>query len=275
MDPPGKNPAEVNRLTLVAHYDSKLHPTGFIGATDSAAPCAMILHVAKVLTKAIQAKWKEMARKEVEEGWFDLDDPVGLQILFLDGEEAFVQWTDEDSLYGARALAEQWEAETYGVSSSERGRNKLANISLFLLLDLLGAKEPHIPSYFKTTHWAYQHLAKLEKRFRDGKVFASHKSAPKNWLVDAEKSSAQIYQYGGIQDDHIPFLKRGVEVLHIIPNPFPNVWHTKDDDGEHLHMETTKDWAGLVTAFVAEWMELEEFFNELPKLEKRSFKTEL
>jgi glutaminyl-peptide cyclotransferase len=26
----------------------------------------------------------------------------GLQILFLDGEEAFKSWTDDDSLYGAR-----------------------------------------------------------------------------------------------------------------------------------------------------------------------------
>ena len=26
----------------------------------------------------------------------------GVQILLLDGEEAFVSWTDSDSLYGAR-----------------------------------------------------------------------------------------------------------------------------------------------------------------------------
>lgn len=30
---------------------------------------------------------------------------------------------------------------------------------------------------------------------------------------------------GGIDDDHRPFLKRGVSVLHVISTPFPHVWH--------------------------------------------------
>jgi len=32
---------------------------------------------------------------------------VTLQLVFFDGEEAFVRWTDEDSLYGSRHLAKQ------------------------------------------------------------------------------------------------------------------------------------------------------------------------
>ena len=31
------------RLVVSAHYDSKINPEGFIGAIDSAAPCAMLL----------------------------------------------------------------------------------------------------------------------------------------------------------------------------------------------------------------------------------------
>lgn len=31
---------------------------------------------------------------------------VTLQLIFLDGEEAFVEWSEKDSLYGARHLAE-------------------------------------------------------------------------------------------------------------------------------------------------------------------------
>jgi len=27
-------------------------------------------------------------------------------------------------------------------------------------------------------------------------------------------------------DDHLPFLHRGVSVLHVIAEPFPHVWHT-------------------------------------------------
>lgn len=63
-----------------------------------------------------------------------------------------------------------------------------------------------------------------------------------------------------IQDDHVPFMARGVEILHIIPTPFPTVWHRMEDDGEHLDMDTTDDWALIVTAFVSEWMDLEGFF---------------
>jgi hypothetical protein len=52
----------------------------------------------------------------------------------------------------------------------------------------------------------------------------------------------------GIQDDHLPFIMRGVPILHVIPSPFPDVWHKMVDDGEHLDMGTTRDWARIVTA---------------------------
>jgi hypothetical protein len=31
------------------------------------------------------------------------------QIIFFDGEEAYQQWTETDSLYGARHLADRWQ----------------------------------------------------------------------------------------------------------------------------------------------------------------------
>ena len=96
-DPPGVSAGDVSRLTLVAHYDSKLTPTGFIGAIDSAAPCAMLLHVARSLEDALKAKWA--ADGDSLDG---LGGAQGVQIVLLDGEEAFVEWTDDDSLYGAR-----------------------------------------------------------------------------------------------------------------------------------------------------------------------------
>jgi hypothetical protein len=99
-DPPWASTGDVSRLTLVAHFDSKLTPKGFIGATDSAAPCAMLLHVARSIDSALTARWKKMQ----DDGEVDdlLESAEGVQILLLDGEEAFVRWTDTDSLYGAR-----------------------------------------------------------------------------------------------------------------------------------------------------------------------------
>lgn len=95
-DPPGSNPGDVGRLAVVAHYDSKLTPEGFIGATDSAAPCAMLMHMARSVDAALTKMWKEKGDE------LELDEQKGVQILFLDGEEAFKTWTDDDSLYGAR-----------------------------------------------------------------------------------------------------------------------------------------------------------------------------
>jgi hypothetical protein len=98
-EPPWVKPGQSNLLTLVAHYDSKYTPEGFIGATDSAAPCAMLMHVARSIDKYVTQMHDEMADLG-EGGTVEMD--MGVQILLLDGEEAFVRWTDEDSLYGSR-----------------------------------------------------------------------------------------------------------------------------------------------------------------------------
>lgn len=96
-----------------------------------------------------------------------------------------------------------------------------------------------------------------------------------NFLTEAEKTG-NAFLGGFVQDDHVPFMARGVDILHIIPTPFPDVWHYITDDGEHLDMATVEDWTLLITAFVAEWMDLEGHFEF--KTHKRSVggeKTEL
>ena len=152
-----------------------------------------------------------------------------------------------------RALAEAWEATSH--SSTSIFKNQLSSISLFVLLDLLGAKNPNIPSYFPTTHWAYKHLAKVEARLRKLNLLES--TPPRPFLPAAAKMPQTSRGY--IADDHIPFMQRGVQILHVIPNPFPAQWHKMTDDADHLDMPTVKDWAKIVTGFVAEWMEVGAF----------------
>ena len=91
---------DVARLTLAAHYDSLRLPEGFVGAIDSAAPCALLMHVARAVDDALTRKWDDLAASGM--AGLGLEDERGLQILFLDGEEAWVSWTETDSLYGAR-----------------------------------------------------------------------------------------------------------------------------------------------------------------------------
>ena len=100
--------------------------------------------------------------------------------------------------------------------------NNLSSIDLFVLFDLLGDAHPRIPSYFPTTHWAYTIMSKIEKQLRSQALSFSGKD--QNWLIEGEKYDTNIFK-GGIEDDHIPFLRRGVEVLHIIPVFSPKYFH--------------------------------------------------
>jgi hypothetical protein len=96
-------PGSASFLTLVAHYDSKVTPEGFIGATDSAAPCAVLMDVARQVEGYLVKLWASSAAAGAAAGrGKDGGMEQGVQILLLDGEEAFVSWTDTDSLYGAR-----------------------------------------------------------------------------------------------------------------------------------------------------------------------------
>lgn len=170
-----------------------------------------------------------------------------------------------------RALAEAWEATPYAPLSTFS--SPLGSISLFVLLDLLGAVGPNVPSYFQTTHWAYQRMAALEERMRKLQVLSS--SPAGHFLPEAGKAAAQ-FSRGFVEDDHVPFMARGVEILHIIPHPFPSVWHTMADTGANLDIPTVDDWAKIVTAFTAEWMELDGLLPKLPaRRDAREAKTEL
>lgn len=125
-----------------------------------------------------------------------------------------------------------------------------------MLLDLLGSESPIVPSYFPTTHWAYKHLSSMETRLRDLKILESNPNTP--FLPDVNMTMAR---HGGISDDHLPFIYQGVEVLHVIPSPFPRVWHKMQDDGEHLDGKTVRDWARIVAGFVLEWLDMMEVWD--------------
>lgn len=98
-EPPWVKEGQSNLLTLAAHYDSLITPEGFIGATDSAVPCAILMHVARYIDKFITQMHDEMSALG-EGGTVAMD--MGVQIILFDGEEAFQRWSETDSLYGSR-----------------------------------------------------------------------------------------------------------------------------------------------------------------------------
>ena len=127
-------------VLFTGHYDSKISPKGFLGATDSAVPCAQMLNLAHT----IQMDLDDQKRSESE---------LTLQFLFLDGEEAFKTWTHTDSIYGARHLAAKLDKESY--SHQNVVGKSIERMDIFVLLDLLGAKDPQIFSIQKPTDVSY------------------------------------------------------------------------------------------------------------------------
>ncbi|CAO3570825.1 unnamed protein product [Mortierella alpina] len=289
-----KNPKAENRLVLAAHFDSKYFPPKdtkpasewnggedtepFVAATDSAAPCAILLDVAASLDRALDQPGRT-------------DKDTTLQIVFFDGEEAFVDWTATDSVYGSRHLAEKWAKQTVPRSRTATGRNggstanNLEGIEMMVLLDLLGAEKPTIPSYFSTTQWAHRHTMSIEQRLWDAKLHGAQILSKKRAKGDGSDSDAEAgglegeeqtedemdqlepeepvqgflssaAPWGGIDDDHRPFLERGVPIFHVIPSPFPTVWHTLSDNADVISEEVVEGWANIFRTFTVEYLHL-------------------
>ena len=100
---------------------------------------------------------------------------------------------------------------------------ELDGIEHLILLDLLGAPNPSILSYFTDTAWLFDSLASAERRLHECGVLAEGATAFQSFFVPRRVNELNR---GYVADDHIPFLRKGVNVLHVIPYPFPSVWHT-------------------------------------------------
>nr|XP_003230733.2 PREDICTED: glutaminyl-peptide cyclotransferase-like protein [Anolis carolinensis] len=229
------DPSAPSRLALACHYDSKYFPPDekgrvFLGATDSAVPCSILLELATALDKELLKSKKQSSK-------------VTLQLVFFDGEEAFHEWSPTDSLYGARHLAQRM-AQT----PHRPGINQLQAISLFVLLDLLGARQPIIRNHFPATAGWFERLLGLEKRLHRLGLLESH---PQEQLYFQPEPFYHL-----IEDDHVPFLQKGVPILHLIATPFPEVWHTMEDTEAHLHPPTVQNLCTILAAFLAEYLHL-------------------
>ncbi|XP_016340130.1 glutaminyl-peptide cyclotransferase-like [Sinocyclocheilus anshuiensis] len=234
------DPSAPRRLLLACHHDSKILPADpktpkrvFVGASDSAIPCAMILELATALDTQLKALKLQRSA-------------VTLQLVFFDGEEAFEEWTETDSLYGSRHLAELM-ARTPHPSGSTK-TTLLQAVDLLVLLDLLGGPEPLIVNHFDNTARWFDRLIAAEKRLHKQGLLTSHPSEQSYFRKD--------FYLGPVQDDHIPFLNRGVPVLHLIPTPFPVFWHTLDDAEERMHRPTVENLTRILAIFVAEYLSL-------------------
>lgn len=239
------NPLACRRLVLACHYDSLIiKKKTFVGATDSAVPCAMMINLAKILDKELRYQQQ-------------LKDILTLQMIFFDGEEAFERWSKTDSLYGSRHLAKLWNTKKFPQGNNdEYCKNHgdfvsfLDRMDVLVLLDLIGAPNPTFYSYFLDTHSLYMELVDIEQKLNHLKYIESHPPETKTTYFSKSFTLARI------EDDHIPFMKKNVPILHIIPSPFPSVWHQESDNSENLHHPTINNLNKIIVSFVAEYLRL-------------------
>jgi glutaminyl-peptide cyclotransferase len=167
-------------ILLLTHYDTK-RLANFVGAEDGGSSTGVMLEMARLLC-ARQGK-------EANSVW----------IAFLDGEEAIVDWTDTDSVYGSRELAARMALS-----------GDLKRVKAVILADMIGQKDLEIPKETGSTRWLTDLVWSTAARLGYGNVFVA-RDMP-------------------IEDDHQPFLKRGVPAVDLIDfDGFQPYWHTPQD----------------------------------------------
>ncbi|XP_062129358.1 glutaminyl-peptide cyclotransferase-like [Drosophila sulfurigaster albostrigata] len=222
------NPQAENFLALACHYDSKYFPNdpGFVGATDSAVPCAILLNTAKTLNTYLLQQFRN--RRD-----------LGLMMIFFDGEEAFRDWTNSDSVYGSRHLAKKLARS----GQANLGQRYIDRIEVLVLLDLIGARNPKFSSFYENTHGLHSSLVQIEQSLRS----AGHLKGNNRMFLNRPAGSL-------VDDDHRPFLEENVPILHLIATPFPDVWHTPRDNAANLHYPSIRYFNRVFRSFVYEYL---------------------
>ena len=186
-----------DRIILASHFDTKLFKEfRFVGASDSGSSTAALLELARSLK--------------------DRPRPFTIELLFLDGEEALVEWSATDSTYGSRH---------YVVAA--RAAGTLPSIKALVLLDMIGDKDLNIKRESRSTSWLTDLIWAAARRL----------GYQRHFLAEATP----------IDDDHVPFLEAGVAAVDIIDLDY-GAWHTADDTLQNVSADSLKVVGEVVLA---------------------------
>lgn len=174
-------------IAITGHFDTKFFPgRKFVGASDGGSSTGLLLELARVLARQPR-----------------IDD---VYLAFLDGEEAFGEWSDSDSLYGSRHLAERWGHD-----------GTLLRLKGLINVDMIGDKNLDISQ-------------------------ETNGSAALNKLIwqtasDLGYKAFFISQQIAEEDDHIPFIRAGAPAVDLIDIDYPP-WHTDTDTMDKLSAQS-------------------------------------
>jgi glutaminyl-peptide cyclotransferase len=183
---PGSKPQVI---AITGHYDTKAFDNmRFVGASDGGSSAAWLLEFARC-TK-------------------DLKLDTTLEFIFYDGEEAVVEWTDDDSVYGSR----------HDVDRRVRNKN-LNDLKAMILVDMIGDKNLNIKKETQSTRWLKDIIWGTAQSLGYGREFPNEEQE--------------------ISDDHIPYLKAGVPSVDLIDFDYP-AWHTAADTLDKVSAHSLK-----------------------------------
>lgn len=118
---------------------------------------------------------------------------------------------------------------------------------MLVLLDLIGSTNARFVCTFPNTCVLNKRLRDIEDKLKASSSLKKVSNGPANIFMNQFRGS-------GVADDHIPFLRRSVPVLHLIPTSFPAVWHTKADDGQRLDQQAILNFNKVMRVFVVEYL---------------------
>jgi Zn-dependent M28 family amino/carboxypeptidase len=168
-----------DRIALATHYDTKLfREFRFVGASDGASSTAAVLELGRVL-KARQNEYT-------------------IELLFFDGEEAFVDWyKNNDNTYGSR----------HYVQAAQKA-GTLSGLKALVLLDMVGDRSLTIRRDTNSTRWLTDIIWAAAAKLGHRTSFLNEETA--------------------VEDDHLNFVRAGVPSVDIIDLEYP-AWHTAQD----------------------------------------------
>jgi Zn-dependent M28 family amino/carboxypeptidase len=173
------------RIVIGGHYDTKrFKEFPFVGASDGASSAAFLLELARALKGRT--------------------NPLPIELLFLDGEEATLRDWDvktTDHTYGSR----------YYVQEATR-RGDVRNIRAFILIDMVADRDLDISREQDSTPWLTDAIWNAARRLNHPEF---------------------LEQATPIEDDHDEFLAAGIPSVDVIDLDYPQ-WHQPTDDLQHV-----------------------------------------
>ena len=138
-------------------------------------------------------------------------------LVWFDGEEAVSAWSETDGTYGSRHLAAKWAAE-----------GKLSRVKALVNVDMVGDRDLGLVDETNSS-------PALRRLLRDIAPELLRESQP-------------------IEDDHLPFLRRGVPALDLIDFEYGmsnKYWHTLADTVDKLSAASFDTVARIVFGLIS------------------------